>query len=240
LGLALWFSAGPAQTPDAAPPPDAVETVETVEAAEATWTKPQAPDTLSVPLVDGDAARGQQLFQSVCFACHGMNASGQAALGSASLHQQYPWYLVMQLEKFRAGQRGTHSKDVRGQQMRPMSLTLPDEQALRDVALYVTGVEGVRPPVTLTGGDPAAGKEIYTAICTVCHGAEGQGIPVFHSPALAGQADWYLVDAVRKFRDGMRGADAADATGLQMKTIAAELKNDQHILDLVAYLTTLP
>jgi len=231
LGPALWFALAPAQTP---------EPVETVEAAQTTFTKPQVPDSLAVPVVNGDVARGQELFQGVCFACHGMNASGQAALGSASLHQQYPWYLVMQLEKFRAGQRGTNAQDIRGQQMRPMSLTLPDDQALRDVALYVTGVTGERPPVTLTGGDPAVGKEIYTAICTVCHGEKGEGMPVFHSPALAGQADWYLVDAVRKFRDGMRGADPADATGLQMKTIATELRNDQHVLDLVAYLTTLP
>jgi cytochrome c oxidase subunit II len=219
LGVALWFSPGAAQT---------------------TWTTPQAPDSLPVPVVDGDPVRGRQLFQSVCFACHGMDASGQPPLGSASLHQQYPWYLVMQLEKFRAGQRGTHPRDVRGQQMRPMSLTLPDDQALRDVALYVTGLKGTRPPVTLSGGDAVRGREIYTAICVVCHGADGKGMPVFHSPALAGQADWYLVDAVKKFRDGIRGADPSDSTGLQMKTISAELRQDQDVLDLVAYLTSLP
>lgn len=223
--LALASAPSPAGAQDAAPPQ---------------WTTPQAPDSLPIPVVEGDAVRGRQLFQSVCFACHGMDASGQQPLGSASLHQQYPWYLVMQLEKFRAGERGTHPQDVRGQQMRPMSLTLPDDQALRDVALYVAGVEGVRPPVTLTGGDAAHGKEIYTAICVVCHGESGQGVPVFHSPALAGQADWYLVDAVKKFRDGMRGANPSDTTGQQMKTISAELKKDGDILDLVAYLTTLP
>lgn len=33
--------------------------------------------------------------------------------------------------------RGTHQSDLTGMQMRPMSLTLPDDQAVRDVAAYI-------------------------------------------------------------------------------------------------------
>ena len=40
-------------------------------------------------------------------------------------------------KSFVAGTGAYHVADVMGLQMRPMSLTLPDDQALRDVAAYI-------------------------------------------------------------------------------------------------------
>lgn len=40
-------------------------------------------------------------------------------------------------ELFASGMRGTHQSDLTGMQMRPMSPTLRDDQALRDVAAYI-------------------------------------------------------------------------------------------------------
>ena len=47
------------------------------------------------------------------------------------------WYLVIQLEKFRTGLRGRHPDDIYGAQMVPFSMTLPDEEAMRDVVAYI-------------------------------------------------------------------------------------------------------
>jgi len=86
--------------------------------------------------LQGDATRGSQLF-APCTACHGLEGKGNEQLKAPALVNQADWYIVAQLKSFRAGMRGTHSSDVTGLQMRPMSLTLPDDQALLDVAAYV-------------------------------------------------------------------------------------------------------
>jgi len=96
-------------------------------------TLPVAPPAATV---EGDVARGSQLY-APCTACHGLDAKGNEALKAPELVDQADWYIVHQLTSFRAGMRGTHPSDLTGMQMRPMSLTLPDDQALRDVAAYI-------------------------------------------------------------------------------------------------------
>jgi cbb3-type cytochrome c oxidase subunit III len=86
--------------------------------------------------LEGDATRGSQLY-APCTACHGLDGKGNEALKAPALVNQADWYIVAQLTSFRAGMRGTHQSDLTGMQMRPMSLTLPDDQALRDVAAYI-------------------------------------------------------------------------------------------------------
>jgi cytochrome c553 len=89
-----------------------------------------------VATIEGDATRGSQLY-APCTACHGLDGRGNEALKAPELVNQADWYIVAQLTSFRAGRRGTHQSDLTGMQMRPMSLTLPDDQALRDVAAYI-------------------------------------------------------------------------------------------------------
>ncbi len=94
--------------------------------------KPAAPPTTE----HGDAARGQAFF-APCIACHGPRATGNPGIGAPPLARQADWYLVAQLEKFRKGLRGTHENDTTGALMRPMALTLPNEQAIADVVAYI-------------------------------------------------------------------------------------------------------
>jgi len=90
------------------------------------------------PDVDpASVARGKTLFQ-VCAACHGPRAMGQKANQAPRLNGQYPWYLKRQLNNFRAGIRGVDPKDTNGRVMRPMSLTLKDDQAVADVVAYIS------------------------------------------------------------------------------------------------------
>ena len=99
------------------------------------------PRTHPQPTLGGDAARGKDLY-APCAACHGPDGAGIQALNGAPLRASTDWYLLRQLQNFRAGIRGTNPQDTSGALMRPMSLTLPDEQAMKDVVAYITTLSG--------------------------------------------------------------------------------------------------
>lgn len=88
------------------------------------------------PTLDGDAEQGK-IYYATCAACHGPQGQGMEALNAPPLVGLDDWYIVRQIEAFKGGLRGTHADDVYGAQMRPMAMTLPDEQAARDVAAYI-------------------------------------------------------------------------------------------------------
>ncbi|MBU6429671.1 MAG: c-type cytochrome [Cyanobacteria bacterium REEB65] len=100
----------------------------------------------SLPPVDspqtlqGDAGRGRDLYLQSCAACHGMLASGNAAMGAPRLAGRDDWYLVRELEDFRSGKRGADPRDPGSNTMQAMAATLPDEQSLRDVAVFLASL----------------------------------------------------------------------------------------------------
>jgi cytochrome c oxidase subunit 2 len=87
-------------------------------------------------LAAGDAAKGKTLYV-VCSTCHGPDGKGMDALNAPNLTQLQDWYMIRQLKNFREGLRGVDAKDVYGMQMRPMALTLADDQAIEDVTAYI-------------------------------------------------------------------------------------------------------
>jgi len=92
------------------------------------------------PSIDGNAAAGKGLY-ALCAACHGQNGEGVQAMSSPPLKYASDWYLVSQLNKFKAGIRGTNPKDptslLMGPQS-PMAMTLKTEQSVRDVVAYIS------------------------------------------------------------------------------------------------------
>jgi cytochrome c oxidase subunit II len=88
-------------------------------------------------------------------------------------------------------------------------------------------------------GDPTTGQALY-AVCTACHGAQGEGNQTLNAPKLAGQESWYLRRQIQNFRHGLRGGSASDATGQQMSAMAATLADDAAIDNVLAYIATLP
>lgn len=86
--------------------------------------------------VRGNVERGKGLYQS-CAGCHGARARGVEALGAPALALRSDWYLVTQIELFRAGFRGFSEKDTPGMQMRAAASVLADEAATRDVVAYI-------------------------------------------------------------------------------------------------------
>ncbi len=88
------------------------------------------------PTVDGDIELGKQAYET-CIPCHGEFGQGAQALDAPRLSKQHDWYIVRQLENFRAGIRGTHQSDIYGAQMRIMSQMLESDERVRAVAAYI-------------------------------------------------------------------------------------------------------
>jgi cytochrome c553 len=87
-------------------------------------------------LTGGDVESGKQKY-IVCTSCHGANGEGNQALNAPPLAGASDWYQLTSLQKFKAGVRGTNPKDTTGMLMRPMSMTLADDQAMKDVIAYI-------------------------------------------------------------------------------------------------------
>jgi len=87
--------------------------------------------------------------------------------------------------------------------------------------------------------DVGHGAEDYK-LCASCHGFRGEGNPLVNAPALASQEDWYLERQIKNFRDGIRGASSDDVHGYAMAQMTRGLSSDEQILDIVAYIGTLP
>ena len=90
----------------------------------------------AVSTADGDAAKGAALY-APCTACHGPDGAGNEQLKAPPLKHHSDWYLIAQLKKFKAGERGANPGDLEGAQMRPMAATLADEQAMKDVVAHI-------------------------------------------------------------------------------------------------------
>ncbi len=92
-----------------------------------------APHASSLP---GDPQAGATLY-ATCASCHGDNGAGNQDLGAPRIAGTDDWYLATELRKFKTGIRGVNPKDREGRLMRPMALTLPNEDAIRNVVAYV-------------------------------------------------------------------------------------------------------
>lgn len=183
-----------------------------------------------------DVARGKQLFQ-LCAACHGASGEGSRVYAAPAIGGLPQWYVEAQLGKFRQGVRAYRAEDTAGLQMRPMARALMTDADIKAAAAYVARLRPPPPPATLAG-DPERGRAAY-AVCLACHGERAQGNQAVAAPPLHRQADWYLVQQIAKFRQGLRGAHPQDATGAQMRPMAMTMADDRTARDVVAYIRTL-
>jgi cytochrome c553 len=182
------------------------------------------------------ATRGQEVFET-CVPCHNSDGSGNPAIGAPNIAGMRQWYVQEQIEKFRAGVRGTHFNDVEGMRMRPMALSLTSEDDVKAVAHYVETLPAVRHASSFPG-DPKAGEALY-ATCGACHGDSGAGNQDLEAPRIAGVDDWYLATELRKFRSGVRGTNPKDREGRLMRPMARGLADEDAIRNVVAYVGTL-
>ena len=185
----------------------------------------------------GDATKGKAAY-AVCAACHGANGMGNKALNAPRIAGQEPWYLERQLKNFKGGIRGADPKDTYGMQMRPMALTLANDQAVSDMAAFLSSMPVSKSSESSVKGDVAAGKTAYM-ICQACHGPTGGGNKALNAPRLTGLQDWYIVRQLKNFKSGARGTKAGDTYGMQMRPMALTLTTDAAINNVAAYIATL-
>jgi len=146
-----------------------------------------------------DPAKGKEIVDKVCAACHGADGNS-AASTYPSLAGQHAEYLVSQLTAFKKGDR-------KNPIMAGQAATLSDDD-MRNVAAFF----GSQKPKERAGTDKAlmdAGKKLYRGgntatglpACMACHGPSGAGIPVQY-PRLAGQHSAYVVAQLTSFKAG--------------------------------------
>jgi cytochrome c oxidase subunit II len=193
--------------------------------------------SFSLPSSAVDEARGKQLFL-VCSACHGPDGGGNVQIQAPSIAGLDEWYMVRQLKSFRAGKRGNHFDDPSGARMRAIAQTISGEDSVRELAAYIAYLPPVKPAPILSGGDPDRGANLFVA-CVACHGLNGDGNRNLALPAINHQADWYLLTQLKHFKAGIRGGTPGDNAGASMRAMAATLADEQAMLDVVAYITTL-
>jgi cytochrome c553 len=172
-----------------------------------------------------------------CLLCHGANANGNYGIRAPKISGMEPWYLARQLENFAAGVRGVPPEDAAGHEMRTVGWRVKNEGTLDAAVKFIGTLESKRPAPTVTG-DVAHGKALY-ATCVACHGAKGEGNASLQAPALAARSDWYLVTQLSNYQKGLRGTDARDTLGAQMRAIVTTLPDEKAIVDVVAYINTL-
>jgi len=181
----------------------------------------------------GDATSGKALYET-CVACHGANGAGNEALNAPGLAGQSESYLARQLWDFKDGRRGKEPGDTTGAQMLPMAATLPDGEAVANVAAYIAAMPAARPAPTVEG-DVNNGQKLFTSKCGACHGGQGWGNEALFTPRLTVIGDWYLLRQVAKFQDSMRGVHEDSKYGQQMAMMAKTVSRNE-LNDIAAFL----
>ena len=198
----------------------------------------------------GDLDNGKNIFTNgkgdvpACTSCHGMEGLGDDAMGTPRLASQGFNFILKQLEDFASDKRTDTTMFIMNTNAKGLS-----PQDRRDVAAYVASLAGPD-----KGSDLAAVKELGTVpvgvrylgkslaqfgsadrgipACHSCHGYNGRGaFPVY--PRLANQKYVYLVNQLKKWRDGSRANDPLS----QMQNVARKL-SDEDIYNVASFLTT--
>jgi len=200
----------------------------------------------------GNIENGKNIYKNgkgdvpACSSCHGDDAMGSDAMGTPRLAGQgYP-FLVKQLEDFATDKRMDTTMYIMNVNAKGLSA-----EDRRDVSTYANSLtkENSAPSnmkeVKDLGnavGIRHQGKAIVTygdvdrgiPSCYSCHGFNGRGAaPVY--PVIGGQKYVYLVNQLKKWRDGTRANDPM----AQMQAVAKNLTDDD-IQNVAAFLATAP
>jgi cytochrome c oxidase subunit 2 len=210
-------------------------TVDTQEDFDA-WIAEQPTFAETQSLAAPNLAAGQAQY-AACAACHGQNGEGNQALNAPKLAGQQAWYIERQLNHFKVGARGGEG-DTNGAQMIAFANMLTTDDAVRNVAAYISSLPDTPAPMTVSG-DIDNGSDIYDRNCSACHLEDGAGTWYTDAPKLAGMSDWYFVTQISNFRAGIRGLHSEDDFGEQMVSMATAMADAQEIADVAAYINTL-
>jgi len=162
----------------------------------------------AAPVTPAAAEAAEYLAYSKCQLCHGPQGHSISPIYPA-LAGQKAWYIVEQLQAFRAQTRG--DPYARGM-MWGMAAQLDDTQiaALADYYSKQGPFQSDPSPLENHSADVEKGKSIYNEgiaasgvpPCSACHQADAAGNDQF--PRLAGQHALYLIKQLRALHNGTR------------------------------------
>lgn len=88
-------------------------------------------------------------------------------------------------------------------------------------------------------GDATVGAANY-AVCSACHGAQGEGNQQLNAPKLAGLDGWYIRRQIRSYQQRIRGTDPGDQFGVQMAPMANVVTDPATLENVIAHIAMLP
>lgn len=88
-------------------------------------------------------------------------------------------------------------------------------------------------------GNAAAGAANY-AVCSACHGPQGEGNQTLNAPKLAGLDGWYIRRQLQSYQQGLRGTAMGDTFGPQMAPMAQVVAAPAARENVIAFIETLP
>jgi cytochrome c oxidase cbb3-type subunit 3 len=138
---------------------------------------------------------GSRLFANYCSICHGSDAKGAVGFPNlADKHWRWGGDAAAIKTSILQGRNG----------VMPAWGAIIGEDGVKNVAAYVRkDLAGL----SLTDGDDAdttAGKTIYTTNCSVCHGANGEGMAMLGSPSLTSNAGWIYGSSLAQLQQTIR------------------------------------
>ena len=156
------------------------------------------------------AADGATIFGAICAGCHGARGQGKRAPGQPAFPAiASPDFLGLVSDGF------VMETATQGRPGRKMPAWGKKEGGLRpaeigEAVAYLRRIGGVetRPesqPTRWVSGDAAAGKRLFAAACSMCHGEKGQGgegLALNNKVLLANATDTYLVETIGRGRSG--------------------------------------
>ncbi len=187
-------------------------------------------------LMPADAERGRAYYSS-CVACHGTNGEGNYSMHGSNLTVLDGEYLLRQMRNYRNYARGGVT-DFYGWQMNGRAIAMPSDRALRDLVAFIDTLPDFQASKTIEG-NVSKGKKIYEEQCAFCHGSRGEGVAELGASRLSGLEDWYQLDQLENYRNGIRGVADGDTWGQQMRPYAEALADDTALRDVVSYIATL-
>jgi cytochrome c553 len=144
---------------------------------------------------------GRSLHDAYCAECHGPEGWGSAKDGrTPALAGQHYQYLVKQIADLR---RGELSQDRGAFHIAALEV-LRNDQAIADVAAYLSGLK-VNPKPRVGRGDRLReGGELYDWLCRSCHEDSGDGDAILFTPRIAAQQYEYVLQQLEDYAAGHR------------------------------------
>ena len=181
------------------------------------------------------AKTGKEAYNLSCKECHGEDGAGGKDFGQApniSILDEY--YFRKQFKAIREKKRkgpGTVAMNAYLDQKAKLS-----KEEIEAAIQYALKLKPADPNHKKDFGDASNGAARY-ALCGTCHGQNGKGNinPAMPAPRLAGQADFYIVEQLKNFKNGHRG-NGTSASEIQMKGMASYLENEKVMKDIAAYI----